>query len=303
LDERELPEWLLREDDELGEIVDDDEKRDYGRGSRARTEVDYTDSLNDREWLKCIGAEDEDVLEDDDANEEDRKSRRARKKGRRRLDDEDDDDEGPSRKRRKNGSAGQSAHTKRIMKKLMDVVVNYKDVEGRTLSKPFIKLPSRKELPDYYKIIKKPLDIKKILSKIEDDKYEDLDELEQDFLLLCKNTQQYNEEASLIHEDSIVLQSVFTSTRERLEKNSDGMKLEGEEDEAKVILMDDDGSGGSEEDTSQSLKMRIKLKKKPGSGDVSASSSTSGAEPMRTKRKQKAKRYVSDDEDDLNDEA
>jgi len=27
----------------------------------------------------------------------------------------------------------------------------------------------------------------------------------------------YNEEASLIHEDSIVLQSVFTNTRQRLE--------------------------------------------------------------------------------------
>lgn len=56
--------------------------------------------------------------------------------------------------------------------------------------------------------------------------------MQQDFLLLCKNAQLYNEEASLIHEDSIVLQSVFTSTRERLEK-SDGMKMELEEDEAK----------------------------------------------------------------------
>lgn len=34
---------------------------------------------------------------------------------------------------------------------------------------------------------------------------------------LCKNAQLYNEEASLIHEDSIVLQSVFTNTRQRLE--------------------------------------------------------------------------------------
>lgn len=43
---------------------------------------------------------------------------------------------------------------------------------------------------------------------------------------LCKNAQIYNEEASLIHEDSIVLQSVFTNARERLEAegndNSDG---------------------------------------------------------------------------------
>lgn len=47
---------------------------------------------------------------------------------------------------------------------------------------------------------------------------------------LCKNAQTYNEEASLIHEDSIVLQSVFTNARQRLEQ-------EGESD-------DDDKSRG-----------------------------------------------------------
>jgi SWI/SNF-related matrix-associated actin-dependent regulator of chromatin subfamily A protein 2/4 len=36
-------------------------------------------------------------------------------------------------------------------------------------------------------------------------------------MLLCTNTQQYNEDGSLIFEDSIVLQSVFTNARERLE--------------------------------------------------------------------------------------
>jgi hypothetical protein len=48
---------------------------------------------------------------------------------------------------------------------------------------------------------------------------------------LCKNAQTYNEEASLIHEDSIVLQSVFTNARQRLEQ-------EGESD-------DDDKSRGN----------------------------------------------------------
>jgi len=34
---------------------------------------------------------------------------------------------------------------------------------------------------------------------------------------LCKNAQTYNEETSLIHEDSIVLQSVFNNARLRIE--------------------------------------------------------------------------------------
>jgi len=37
-------------------------------------------------------------------------------------------------------------------------------------------------------------------------------------MLLCENTQKYNEDGSLIFEDSIVLQSVFTNARERLEQ-------------------------------------------------------------------------------------
>jgi SWI/SNF-related matrix-associated actin-dependent regulator of chromatin subfamily A protein 2/4 len=43
---------------------------------------------------------------------------------------------------------------------------------------------------------------------------------------LCTNTQQYNEDGSLIFEDSIVLQSVFTNARERLEQVVDSEEEE-----------------------------------------------------------------------------
>lgn len=48
-----------------------------------------------------------------------------------------------------------------------------------------------------------------------------MDDLEKDFMQLCKNAQFYNEDASLIHEDSIVLQSVFTEARKRLETHAE----------------------------------------------------------------------------------
>lgn len=51
--------------------------------------------------------------------------------------------------------------------------------------------------------------------------YQDFDDLERDFMQLCKNAQLYNEEASLIHEDSIVLQSVFTEARQRLQQEGE----------------------------------------------------------------------------------
>lgn len=51
--------------------------------------------------------------------------------------------------------------------------------------------------------------------------YEDINDLEKDFVLMCHNAQEYNEEASVIYEDSIVMQSVFCTARERIENEAD----------------------------------------------------------------------------------
>merc|ERR1712181_146371 len=152
------------------------------------------------------------------------------------------------------------------MKKLIEVVMQYEDSDGRVLSEPFYKLPSRKELPDYYEIIKKPVDIAKIQQRIDDEKYEDMSGLQKDFMQLCTNTQQYNEDGSLIFEDSIVLQSVFTNARERLEEEM------MEQDEESRMSM------GSTSSTKKSKK-----KDKDGSSKSS---------------KKKKKRVVDSDEDD-----
>lgn len=51
--------------------------------------------------------------------------------------------------------------------------------------------------------------------------YDDVNDLEKDFMLMCRNAQEYNEEASVIYEDSVVLQSVFCTARERVEQETD----------------------------------------------------------------------------------
>lgn len=43
----------------------------------------------------------------------------------------------------------------------MFVLFSYSS-SGRQLSEVFIQLPSRKELPEYYELIRKPVDFKKI---------------------------------------------------------------------------------------------------------------------------------------------
>jgi len=80
-----------------------------------------------------------------------------------------------------------------------------------------------------------------------------LDDLDKDFMQLCKNAQFYNEDASLIHEDSIVLQSVFTETRKRLElKSQASEKEEKEKQQSEPNVDEEDQKGDDEEDEESS---------------------------------------------------
>lgn len=166
LEEAELPDWLVKDDDEVERwAYEEDEDRFLGRGSRQRKEVDYTFSLTDKEWLKAI---DEEGVEYDEEEEDDKKKKKTRK--RRKKGEEDDE---PMPKKRRGGSSI-DPKLKRTMKKIIAEVVDYTHgTDGRLLSEPFMKLPSRRELPDYYDIIKKPLTINKLLAKIEEGKVSD----------------------------------------------------------------------------------------------------------------------------------
>lgn len=58
IEESELPDWLVKEDDEVDRwTYEDNEDSLLGRGTRQRKEVDYTDSLTEKEWLKVINLE------------------------------------------------------------------------------------------------------------------------------------------------------------------------------------------------------------------------------------------------------
>uniref|UniRef100_A0A8D0FS05 Bromo domain-containing protein n=1 Tax=Strix occidentalis caurina TaxID=311401 RepID=A0A8D0FS05_STROC len=129
-------------------------------------------------------------------------------------------------------------------------VLVFLNSSGRQLSEVFIQLPSRKELPEYYELIRKPVDLKKIKERIHNHKYRNLSDLEKDLMLLCHNAQTFNLEGSQIYEDSIVLQSVFKSVRQKIAKEESEDESEEEEEEEE------------EESESKSVKVKIKLNKK-----------------------------------------
>merc|ERR1711974_318244 len=65
IEESELPAFLLKDDESMDE-EEEEKPEDLGRGNRSRKETNYDDQLSEKEWLKAIGAEDEDFDDDDD---------------------------------------------------------------------------------------------------------------------------------------------------------------------------------------------------------------------------------------------
>ncbi|KAL4617471.1 putative global transcription activator SNF2L2 isoform X1 [Arapaima gigas] len=127
------------------------------------------------------------------------------------------------------------------MNAIVETVINYKDGSGRKLSEVFVRLPSRKELPEYYELIRKPVDFRKIKERVRNHKYRNVEDLEEDVMLLCHNAQTFNLEGSQVYEDSIVLQSVFKSARQKIAKEDDskedntGNTVDEEEAESKPM--------------------------------------------------------------------
>jgi hypothetical protein len=134
-------------------------------------------------------------------------------------------------------------------------------------------------------------------------------------MLLCANTQRYNEDGSLIYEDSIVLQvidvifncfkikinmkkkfqSVFTNARDKLMKDWEENEEQGG---YRMDQMDlDDSNSASGYVRSFLLPITFKTKKVVQKFRYKKKRQKSEAKP----RKRKSKKYYSDDDDDDDD--
>ena len=249
MQDHDLPDWLIRNDWEIEALQqEEDDDKVYGKGSRARKEVDYSECLTDKQWTKAI---EEGRLEE----LEDRQRRKRKRKddgSAMYYDDEDEEEElvvkKRSRKSKGPGGGGCDIEKKRgrpsgaaekltpnpplltkQMKWLWEKVVNFEDQEERKLSDMFMKLPSKRELPDYYQLIKRPIDLKKIKQGISQHRYRALSDLSDDFYLMFNNAQEYNVEGSQIFLDSVSLLSVFTQIHESLLKGIMGPQEPGYE--------------------------------------------------------------------------
>ena len=125
---------------------------------------------------------------------------------------------------------------------------------------------------------------------------------------MCSNTQKYNEDGSLIYEDSIVLQSVFQSARERLDAeptpaatpSGTGTPMPGGStlgDESMMSMPGSDAGGGANLDdtgeTNDSLGSSSAAAATPAKGNKKRRSKGEGG---RGKKSRKSAKYVEDDD-------
>ncbi|VDL83099.1 unnamed protein product [Nippostrongylus brasiliensis] len=292
LEENEIPNDILKASDDFAELEKQQRegvfKEDpYATGRRRRREVDYsTDLMSDDQWLKQI----------DDAEEEEHE---AKKKKRKRKAEDEDDEEGKKRKKaspevlevmRKVWSFFYILDLKILFKmplkkcrfiQVYDIMVGFKTNDGREIAVPFIELPTKRELPDYYDVVHNPMDFVRIKKKIDKGRYATIEEMGSDVKLLCENARLYNIDGSEIYQDSMLLEAVW-------------MKITGGDPMA--LLKGRISEGGS-----STASQKEKAEERPESRDRTPSkkdNEDSQSSTSSNRRKSKpSKRNVSSDED------
>jgi ATP-dependent helicase STH1/SNF2 len=125
--------------------------------------------------------------------------------------------EQPSRKRgRGKATEKLSAEERQSLQQILDNVHDsLQDLEEesedanvppRGIIDPFVELPPRNDYPDYYQLIKQPICMKQIETKINKKQYQNLKQFRQDVGLLCANCRQYNEDGSVLYNDANIIE-------------------------------------------------------------------------------------------------
>lgn len=79
---------------------------------------------------------------------------------------------------------------------------------SRLLHTIFQILPSKKRYPEYYEVIENPIDLRMIATKIQNNTYTNLNEMEKDLLMMTKNACLFNEPGSQVYKDAKALKKV-----------------------------------------------------------------------------------------------
>ncbi|XP_068449464.1 polybromo 1, like isoform X5 [Clinocottus analis] len=129
-------------------------------------------------------------------------------------DDEDDMMDNPGMSTEDETSTG---NLKELFEQLLEALVSHADPSGRLVSELFQKLPSKVHYPDYYAVIKEPIDLRTIAQRIQIGYYKSVNAMAKDIDLMAKNAKTYNEPGSQVFKDANTIKKVFIQRKTELE--------------------------------------------------------------------------------------
>ncbi|CCH44781.1 Histone acetyltransferase GCN5 [Wickerhamomyces ciferrii] len=92
------------------------------------------------------------------------------------------------------------------------------ELQNHTASWPFSTPVNKDEIPDYYEVIKEPMDLSTMESKLENDHYSTLEEFVYDSKLIFNNCRKYNNETTTYFKNANKLEKFFDS---KVKENSE----------------------------------------------------------------------------------
>ena len=101
------------------------------------------------------------------------------------------------------------------MRHLYDTLINEEDPE-RDIIGPFMTKPCKKTYPQYYNVVKNPIDMETINKRIKSKVYKTLEEFSADVNLMFDNCKLYNNPKSVLYKDACNLQEIFMKVRNRI---------------------------------------------------------------------------------------
>ncbi|PYH95215.1 RSC complex subunit [Aspergillus ellipticus CBS 707.79] len=126
--------------------------------------------------------------------------------------------EEPVRSIEDDGKADGSATTDRVTEEqwrsMMDVVLaiyEFREEDGHDPSRLFQRSVNKRNVPDYYDIIKEPMALSILKQKINKREYQKVSEFVRDCALIPHNAQTYNRPKSQAYEDALVIKDVFVA--------------------------------------------------------------------------------------------
>ncbi|KIY45726.1 SNF2-family ATP dependent chromatin remodeling factor snf21 [Fistulina hepatica ATCC 64428] len=155
----------------------------------------------------------------------------------------DDDDEPVSKRRKKAGPDNPPAvrdRMKAVFAECYRTVTEVMDDTGRKRCDLFRDPPSKRDYPDYYQVIKKPIALSTIRKRQNSNHYKTVQMYRDDWKLMFQNAYTYNQEGSWVFVDAQELQKVFEGTFNGLTLGSGLPGAASGDGDVALTPMDDD---------------------------------------------------------------